>query len=203
VHEHLRLLTFNSIVEANHLGTRAAAVREISHNIKRISTAWGEMTHLSAAAMTDISGLAEQAGTQIKAFEGIGSDGLSQAQAEIRTVLEGLRSAAAFASTRAVEIEACIATLQAKIASVRGSSERLAACLAHIDAALDGIDALQHRFGSNGAAGFDGIDFTEVENLYARSYTTEMEREVLRAALSGAPLPAAQQKLIGNDVELF
>jgi hypothetical protein len=30
-----------------------------------------------------------------------------------------------------------------------------------------------------------------------------MEREVLRAALNGAPLPVMQQNLVGNDVELF
>jgi hypothetical protein len=39
--------------------------------------------------------------------------------------------------------------------------------------------------------------------MYAASYTTEMEREVMRAALRGMPLPGAKALLEGNSVELF
>ena len=46
-------------------------------------------------------------------------------------------------------------------------------------------------------------DAAEVERLFSASYTTEMERDVLRAALSGAELPVAQQTFAGNSVELF
>ena len=46
-------------------------------------------------------------------------------------------------------------------------------------------------------------DAAEVEQLFAVSYTTEMERHVLRAALSGTELPVAQQTFEGNSVELF
>jgi hypothetical protein len=42
-----------------------------------------------------------------------------------------------------------------------------------------------------------------VEKLFAAGYTTEIEREVLRAALRGEPLPSQQLSLAGNDVELF
>jgi hypothetical protein len=43
----------------------------------------------------------------------------------------------------------------------------------------------------------------EVERRFSASYTTEMEREVLRAALSGRPLPVTEQTFAGNAVELF
>jgi len=46
-------------------------------------------------------------------------------------------------------------------------------------------------------------DAAEAERLFSASYTTEMERDVLRAALSGAELPVAQQTFAGNGVELF
>jgi len=49
----------------------------------------------------------------------------------------------------------------------------------------------------------DLYDAAEVEPLYSASYTTEMERDVLRAALHGTELPVAQQTFAGNDVELF
>jgi hypothetical protein len=39
--------------------------------------------------------------------------------------------------------------------------------------------------------------------LFSASYTTEMERGVLRAALNGTELPGAQQTFAGNSVELF
>jgi hypothetical protein len=46
-------------------------------------------------------------------------------------------------------------------------------------------------------------DPDEMEQLFSASYTTEMEREVLRAALRGKALPVAQQTVAGNSVELF
>ena len=49
----------------------------------------------------------------------------------------------------------------------------------------------------------EGYDAAEVERLFSTSYTTEMERDVLQAALSGKALPVAQQNFAGNNVELF
>jgi len=43
----------------------------------------------------------------------------------------------------------------------------------------------------------------EILKLYSISYTTEIEREVLHAALFGLPLPVAEAVSAGNDVELF
>lgn len=49
----------------------------------------------------------------------------------------------------------------------------------------------------------DQYDPAEMEHLFSRSYTTEMERAVLQAALRGAALPVVQQTFEGNSVELF
>jgi tRNA pseudouridine-54 N-methylase len=46
-------------------------------------------------------------------------------------------------------------------------------------------------------------DRVEAESLFAAAYTTEIERQVLRAVLKGEPLPGRQMSLAGNDVELF
>ncbi|MBZ5641907.1 MAG: hypothetical protein LAO19_04040 [Acidobacteriia bacterium] len=47
-------------------------------------------------------------------------------------------------------------------------------------------------------------DAAEAERFFSASYTTEMEREVLRAALHGGSLPVtAQHAFEGNSVELF
>ena len=46
-------------------------------------------------------------------------------------------------------------------------------------------------------------DAEDVEQMFSAFYTTEMERDVLHAALRGTALPAAQQTFAGNSVELF
>jgi hypothetical protein len=46
-------------------------------------------------------------------------------------------------------------------------------------------------------------DAAEVEQLFSASYTTEMERDVLHAALRGTALPVGQPTFAGNSVELF
>jgi len=46
-------------------------------------------------------------------------------------------------------------------------------------------------------------DEAEIERLFSASYTTQTEREVLRAALCGTVYSAAQQCSAGNSVELF
>jgi hypothetical protein len=39
--------------------------------------------------------------------------------------------------------------------------------------------------------------------MFSAYYTTEMERDVLHAALRGAELPVGQETFAGNSVELF
>ena len=51
--------------------------------------------------------------------------------------------------------------------------------------------------------GKDRYNTDEVAQIFSASYTTEMEREVLHAALRGVALPVAQQIFAGNSVELF
>jgi hypothetical protein len=203
VREQLQLLTFNSIIEASRLGTKADAILEISHSIKRIAHAWGALTDRSAEAMGEIRELGKRAESTMKVYSQSGCGKLARAQAETRTALESLRAAAGFAATQAVAIEATIGRMQTKIAEAGEIGDRLSASVAHVDAALSGIEALRGEFEEEFPEGPGAIDPAEAEAIYSGSYTTAMEREVLRAALLGVPLPAAEQNLAGNDVELF
>jgi hypothetical protein len=47
VRDRLRLITFNSIIEASHLGSEADAILEISQSIKRLAGVWSEITDRS------------------------------------------------------------------------------------------------------------------------------------------------------------
>lgn len=139
----LQLLTFNSIIEASHLGAKAAAILEISQSIKRISGEWGVLTDRSAQAMEEILELVKRNELTMQVYSQAGCGRLAEAQTETRTALASLHAAAEFAAGQAIEIEAAIGTLQAKIAAAGAIADRLDASVAHIDAALSGIDGLQ------------------------------------------------------------
>jgi hypothetical protein len=68
---------------------------------------------------------------------------------------------------------------------------------------LSSLQSAQRQLQDSHSGTVDGRDVTEMEQLYSASYTTEVEREVLHAALSGTALPVAQAALAGNGVELF
>lgn len=203
VRDRLQVLTFNSIIEASRLGTQADAILEISQSIKRISALWSEMTEQSGKAKEEILELVEQAQGGMHGNLQTGNDKLQEAQAETRTGLDNLRAAAAFASKQALEIEARISELQAKIAAAGSAGDRLDACFAQIDTVLNKIEELRRLFESDAQNALGSSEQAEVEAELSPFYTTEIEREILRAALCGAPLPVAQQNLAGNDVELF
>jgi len=68
---------------------------------------------------------------------------------------------------------------------------------------LKEIEKLRNQFENESTGALDSSEQAEVEARLSPFYTTEIEREVMRAALCGAPLPVAQQIMDGNDVELF
>lgn len=203
IRDRLQLLTFNSMVEANHLGARANTILEISHSVKRISIAWSEITNQSAQVKEEILGLVEQSKSGMEVFSGASGEALKAAQAETVAGLAKLRAAAESVAGQAEEIEASIATLQERIAAAGAIGDQLNANFAQIDAARTAIEELRRQIEGDCPTALDAGELAEVEAAFSSFYTTEMEREVLRAALSGAPLPKAQQNLAGNDVELF
>jgi methyl-accepting chemotaxis protein len=203
VRDRLRLITFNSIIEASHLGSEADAILEISQSIKRLAGVWSEITDRSGRAMEEILRLVEQVEGGMTHFSEEGSNDLRQAQAETRAGLESIGRAADAAGRQAQEIEAATGSLKGRIAAIGVRAERLDGCFARIARVEKQIEELKRQFESEGP-GFSGRwDEAEVEKLFAAGYTTEIEREVLRAALRGEPLPSQQLSLAGNDVELF
>lgn len=203
IRDRIRLLAFNSIVEASHLGTRADVILAISKSIKEVSIAWSQITDHSAQAMQEIVKLVEQNSEVMKVFSPAGSEKLRQAQAQTRSGLESLRSAAELAAEHAGEMKTATARMQAGIAEIGGKSNHLDACFSRCEAVLAEIDDWRRRWEADDPALRKRYDHAEVERLFAASYTTELEREVFRAAIHGKALPLAQATLAGNSVELF
>jgi uncharacterized phage infection (PIP) family protein YhgE len=203
VRQLLHLLSLNSIIEADRLGTRANAILEIGNGISDLSAEWSKITDRSEDAMREILKLANQTGELMETFSEAGDETLREAQIQTRTGLDSLRAAAAFAAGQAQEIQLATRTMQAMSAGIGKSGDLLDASYGHIDAILADIQSVQRQLESDCPGVKDGYDIAEMDQLFAASYTTEVEREVLHAALHGTPLPPMQQALGGNSIELF
>jgi ElaB/YqjD/DUF883 family membrane-anchored ribosome-binding protein len=199
----LRMLAFNSIIEASHLGTRAAAILAISTSIKGISAAWSKITDRSGQGMEQIVNLVKETNQVMESFSQASNERLREAQSQTHTALENLRDAAEFAGVQAVEMKSATEKMQAKIAQVSDSSDLLDTCFGRFDAVLAEIEGMSRQLESARPDLNQQYDAAEVSRLFSASYTTEMERDVLRAALGGTALPVAQPNLVGNSVELF
>jgi uncharacterized protein YoxC len=206
VRDCLQLLTFNSIIEATHIGAQANAILAIAKNIENISAEWNEFTRQSGLAMQEILQLVERTNQLMEAFSETSNQALREAQVQTRTSLDSLRATAAFAAGRAKEMKIATENMQAKIAEAGTTGTMLDACFGRFDAVLTEIERAKRELEIDPPDGKDGenrYDAAEVERLFSASYTTEMEREVMHAALRGAAPPVAQQTFAGNSVELF
>jgi hypothetical protein len=200
VRDRLQLLMFNSIVEASHLGTQADGILEISTTIKRIAGAWSGITIQSEKAMGEIAGLVNANGTALAVFEQGRRSEMGEARSAMHEGLEILRSAAACAETKGREIQEQIGLVREKLVRIGGSRDRLDDCFGRLAAALETLEQVRNGMP---AAEEGRCDAEAVERRFSAGYTTEMEREVLRAALRGGPLPTAASSFAGNGVELF
>jgi methyl-accepting chemotaxis protein len=201
--DRLRLLTFNSIIEASHLGARADAILEISQSIKRLAAVWSGITDRSGQAMEEILLLVKQVQEDIKRLSEEGNHGLRDAQSGTRAGLEKLRGSADFAARQAKEIETSTGRLQARTTAIGAKADRLEGCFARVGGVRKRIEDLSRIIEGETPGALGRCDRAEAESLFGEAYTTEIERQVLRAVLRGEPLPAREICLAGNDVELF
>jgi hypothetical protein len=203
VRDRLRMLAFNSIIEASHLGTQAEAILAISKSIKEISEAWSKITGQSELAMQELLNLVKETDKVTEAFSPASNERLHEAQVQTRVGLDNLRSAAEFAASQALRMKTTTEKMQAKITEIGATNDRLDACFERSNAVLSEIEQLRRELEIDRPDIRERYDEAEVERLFSASYTTELERDVLRAALRGTALPTSQQAVAGNSVELF
>ncbi len=200
--ERLRLILFNSMVEARGLAARGATLGEISNNIRRVSGDWVEIAGEAEAAMKEIVLMQAEAGEAARIFSESGAEPIRLAGRQARGAMEGLLSAAVCAEAKGREVEAATWKLQGEIVEIEGMSERLSATFSTLDRAIAEMGAADGALEEAGAAG----DGEETESWLSALYTTERERAVLRAALGRGETrteTVEAQKWDGNSVELF
>jgi hypothetical protein len=118
--------------------------------------------------------------------------------------LEGLRTAAAFAAKQSKEMETIMVKMQSKSAEMSGADNLLEASSDRMAAILTPLELLRHEMEADQPGVGQSYDAEEAEQFFSATYTTEIEREVLRAALRGSSLPVLTQQVFeGNSVELF
>jgi hypothetical protein len=201
--DRLRLLALNSIVDASHLGTEANVILVISRNIKEVSQAWSQLTDESAHVMQEILNLIGKTNDGMAVFSEKNNEQLRAAQQQTEGSLECLRDAAVFTARQSAEMSDATATMQGKLAAVSRSGTLLESCFTRVDAVLTELESVCQRLEAKYPQIRDSYDADEMERLFSASYTTELERDVLRAALHGTALPSEQQAGAGNSVELF
>jgi ElaB/YqjD/DUF883 family membrane-anchored ribosome-binding protein len=199
----LHLLSLNSMIEASSLGSHADTILAIAKSIVEISAEWRENTDQSGNAMQDILKHVERTNQVMEAFSESSSDSLHTAQAQTRNALDSLKAAAAFAAHQSGHIGFANDAMRTKIAQVGKTGDLLDRSFGRIDAVLDEIEELKQQIEIDHPAATKGCDTEEVEHLFSAAYTTEVEREVLRAALRGTAIPVLQQSFGGNSIELF
>lgn len=203
IRERLRLLAFNSIVEASHLGTQADVILAISKSIKEVSLSWSTITDQSGQAMREILNLVTHTNQVMAVFSPAGNEELREAGAQTRKGLDNLRSAAEFAARQAANMQGATENMKTKITEIGRHGDRLGACCERRDAVLAEVESLRRQIELDHPEARKGYDVQEIERLFSGSYTTELERDVLRAAVRGLPLPELQETVTGNSVELF
>jgi len=203
IRDHLQLLTFNSIIEANRLGKRAAAILAIANSIKDISAGWAQVTSRSEHSMLEVKDLEHRTGELMEAFSATRNVQLREAQQKIGAVLEALRAAAEFAARQAQMTQGSTEKMQAATAEIDRSVDRLDSCLGRIDAVVHEIETLRQAWETSQPGVERCYDPGNVEELFGSFYSSETERSVLRAALAGDALPVVKSSIEGNTVELF
>ncbi len=200
--DRMRMLNFNSMIEACHLGDQATAMLEITQNIDRVSARWSELTDRSGGtleAMLSSSARAEQAhrtNTQLSL------ENLGNARQESSAGLAALSKAAAIANGNGVKVRAGVMSMHGKSTSLGLIAERLANSIALMEEAQMAIQDAGEASAVDEVK-LTGDDRLQIENECAAGYSSELERQILRAAMYGEPMPVESAVVEGNGVELF
>jgi hypothetical protein len=199
----LHMLSLNTIVEADWLGEQANAVLEIGGGISDLSLEWSRITGQSGHVLREISELVERIDVLMTAFSEAQEQQLHQAKVHAQAGLHRLHAISEFAAAKACDIELGLQAMKVMARETTKSVDVLDASYRQLDEILNHLYEVQLQFEADSPEALCEIDREEMKRYFSASYTTEVERQVLQAALGGTALPPLQQSLEGNGVELF
>jgi hypothetical protein len=199
----LQILMFNSLIEAQRLGGRGAVVSAIARLIKEVSEEWIAIGNQSQLALSEILGLVQRTTALMEVFSEASCQKLREDQAQTRAALDAVASTAALVANEATQMQTITENMHANLADVAATGPRLELSFGYLDSVLRQMEGLAREWESHDPRAAGPCDPAEVERWLSASYTTEIERSVMSAALYGTAMPVVQQLLVGNAVELF
>jgi methyl-accepting chemotaxis protein len=199
----LRMLRFNSVIEASRLGAQADTICVVADGIAEVSDEWSKIAEQSGSTLQGILELSDRVGKVMETLSENGNEELNRAQEQTKTGLESLRKASAFALLQGQEIENAIDVMRTRSAEIAKTSDLLDACFARIEKVLSDMEQIKSQLEAAYPDVKGEYNGAEIEELFSASYTTQTERNVLRTAIYGTAFSAAEECLTGNDVELF
>jgi hypothetical protein len=203
IRDRLQILMFNSLLEAQRLGVRGAVVSAIASLIQEVSAEWNALANQSRLALGQIRRLVERTTTLMEIFSEFSCQKLRDDQAETAAVLMRVRNSAQFVAHEAALMQVATTSMHANVVAVADTGTRLELSFGQLSGVLGRITTLAHELEKQDAHLAGLCDTAEVERWLSALYTTEIERQVMSAALHGTAMPVAQQAFVGNAVELF
>lgn len=199
--DRLQLLSFNSIVGARKLGSRANVMLEISRQITRTASGWRAVAEDAERTSAELQRRMDRSHNAIASLMDKREDALRGALSEASGPLAALKTAAECATENAARMAELTAGLHERVTIARSISRSLRNISSEIGGSADRLEAMRGELAGEDGDGERNLQALEAE--YSGAYTTEAERNILRAALYGEALPAAELAVTGNDVELF
>jgi uncharacterized protein YqgV (UPF0045/DUF77 family) len=203
IRDNLQILVLNSIVSSMHMGPQGSVIASIAKLINRSSDKWNADIIESRKTLTGIAELVQEVNQLMAVFSLDNGSRLRTQQGETHAMLQTVGDGAARASTIAADIDKVARQMRLIIKNVERETEELEKGFGEFELVLLNLDGTMKRIEAYDPDIAEQVDPAKVEDLFSCLYTTQTERDVMRAALRGAPPPLAQQPLSGNDVELF
>lgn len=203
IRDRLQILMFNSLIEAQRLGSRGAVVSAIASLIKEVSEEWTAIAERSRSVLNGILALAQRTTTLMEAFSEASCMKLHDDQTQTAAALDRVRSVASFVAKQAAQMQNATDTMHGSLATVTATGKSLDVSFGCLAGLLHQIESLARELARNDSQLAERYDAAEVERWLSPFYTTEIERTVMSAALHGSAMPVVQQSFAGNAVELF
>jgi hypothetical protein len=200
--ERMQLLNFNSMIEARHLGDQAMAVLEVTRNIGRVSTEWSRLTDRSGDTLEAMLSSSARAEDAHRTRTRLSMENLGSARHDSDAGLAALSRAAAIADTNGGKIKAAVTAMHDESTTLALTAGRLTYSVALMEDACNEIQNA-NEVSAGSAALLTWDDRVQIENECAATYSSELERRILRAVLDGDEMPVLCAAVMGNDVELF
>lgn len=203
IRDRLRLLTFNSLIEAKQLGRRGSGVSAIAKLIGGLATDWSGIAEDLRRTIEQIAGIYRSIRESTSVFSGVNSALTGEDQPQTEARLGRVNRAATFVAKAAEEMQALTARMRTEVAQFAETEKQLTSSLAHLDTAQTQVADMICRLEERYSEVVCRYELLEVEQLFGVLYTTEAETRVMSAVLRGTTSAIPVQSLEGNSVEMF